>query len=77
VPKERLWLREQKAVIVGWERDGGFVQIGVDIDVPFKIQGEVGEELHSSLSVDLNRADVNKLIRTLRRARDLSMGRDA
>lgn len=62
-------------VAVGWGRDTN-VQIGV-VNGPqseIAIDGVVADP---GLWMDLNRAQINRLIRSLRRARDAAYGADA
>ena len=54
-------------VSVGWQRDG-FVQIATC---------QQGKEGLDGLFLDLNREQINRLIRTLRKARDQAYGSDA
>lgn len=60
---------------VGWHR-GDSLQVGIVTDEPsFTIDGE-GDEKFKSVWSDMNRHQVNDLIRLLRRARDQTFGRD-
>lgn len=52
---------------VGWQVDGYDVQVGAGIDGDY----EAGQFFH------LDRQDVNRLIRSLRKARDQAFGADA
>jgi hypothetical protein len=63
---------------VGWSSDRG-VQIGLTAGPSAKIrvdEGNTGGET-DSLWLDLDRDAINRLIRTLRRARDAAYGADA
>jgi hypothetical protein len=63
---------------VGWSSDRG-VQVGVTAGPAAKIridQGDTGGET-DSLWLDLDREGINRLIRTLRKARDAAYGADA
>lgn len=56
---------------VGWSRDTGHVQIAtVDPQKEARFDGSAG------YYVDLDRDGINRLIRTLRRARDQAFGKD-
>lgn len=63
-------VRGQRAVVIHWTRDAGFIQLGpaaraedgTDVDVP-------------GHWIDLNWAQTNRLIRFLRNARDQAFGK--
>lgn len=55
-------------VPVFWSRDG-FVQLGV-------VMVDGSEDPANGLYCDLNRDQINRLVRNLRRARDQAYGRD-
>lgn len=58
---------------IGWEREHGHVQLGV-------LQGgdyDEGKRDRPGFFVSLDRDGINRLIRTLRRARDAAFGADA
>lgn len=59
---------------VGWGRDTGDVQIGVEMADGQQTLRSVAD--FSSVWASLDRAGVNRLIRALRRARDQAFGRD-
>lgn len=67
-------------VQVTWN-EGQYVQIGIDLGKPFLfaedsvLSAEDGPE-RTSLWFDLSRPEINRLIKTLRRARDAAYGRD-
>ena len=67
------------AVVVGWDREAGTVQIVTRLKLA-EIWGGDGEvkmpPAHYGFYVDLDRRGINDLIRTLRRARDSAFGRD-
>jgi hypothetical protein len=52
---------------VGWHHEGNDVQVGAGIDDDY----ESGQFFH------LDRHEINRLIRTLRKARDAAFGSDA
>lgn len=64
---------------VGWDRDAGSVQIVTkclsDLDGRLTPDYE-GIHYTDGFYVDLNRREINALIRNLRRARDQAFGRD-
>lgn len=71
------------ALHVSWNRDGQHVQLCLEVDVhyaqlaadePNANEARTRTELWTPV---LSRQDINKLIRTLRRARDTAYGADA
>lgn len=59
--------------VIGWERDGSLVQLGV-------LQGgdfDEGTQDRPGFYVNLDRNAINRAIRVLRRARDAAYGADA
>lgn len=61
----------QRRVITRWTRDGGYVEIGV---AKVSVSDLTERDPHYGI---LTRDDINRLIRTLRKARDQSFGTDA
>ncbi len=61
-------------IAVGWSKDRG-VQLGVVQGPPVTITIN-GEPADPGLWMDLDRAAINRLIRSLRTARDSAFGRD-
>ncbi len=63
----------RRAAIVGWSRETGHVEIGVNaLDISTH-QGSHGTGMFATF----DRAGLNRLIRTLRKARDQAYGADA
>lgn len=66
-------------IAVGWRNEGdvGSVQLGVveSAWVDIKVDGKALDE--KGLFMDLDRAQINRLIRNLQRARDQAFGADA
>lgn len=62
-------------IAVGWERDKG-VQLGVVNGPPVELTIN-GVRSDPGLWMDLDRAQINRLIRSLRKARDAAYGQDA
>lgn len=60
----------QRGVHVGWSRDR-YVEVGVGV---FSPSTEIGSDAHYT---DLDRDGINRLIRSLRKARDAAFGADA
>lgn len=62
-----------RGLSIGWSREQGHVEIGMNaFDVSTK-QGSHGTGMYATF----DRAGLNKIIRTLRRARDQAYGADA
>lgn len=82
MPKEILYsaetLRGDTAVVehvaVGWTKDAA-VQLGVQAGPKVSMSID-GDPDHRSLWMDLDRAGCNRLIRSLRKARDVAYGAD-
>lgn len=55
---------------VGWDKQGGLVQVSTNDP-----NGPLGEP-QSGLWVDVNRDQINEIIRALRKARDQAFGKD-
>lgn len=86
MPKELVYSREALAgqvatalvehVAIGWTKDYGPVQIGMvngdTVDLTIN-----GEPSNGGLWMDLDREQINRLIRSLRKARDSAYGADA
>lgn len=75
MPKEYVYNKleaPESAVKVVWQREenGGYIQVAT-----FK-NGDFKDEHENAQYVDLDRRQVNLLIRHLRRARDQAYGRD-
>lgn len=70
MPKERFAnpANSDHAIDVSWGREAAYVAVGVSVDL-----GNTGDSLWS----ELDRVGVNRLIRTLRKARDQAFGADA
>lgn len=80
----------RSVVDVRWDRESGYFQIATacidrsthETYIPAHIRAEMPEgewafaTAWDGFYVDLDRAGINKLIRTLRRARDAAFGRD-
>lgn len=62
----------RRAVIVGWSKETGHVEIGVNA---LEIATQHGS-YDSGMFATFDRAGINRLIRTLRKARDDAYGRD-
>ena len=62
---------ETIGVRVGWQRD-----MSVQVATLLMPGGEFGEEATQGVFADLDRHSINRLIRTLRRARDQAYGAD-
>lgn len=81
MPKEHIndkhqWDDEKNPLpfaVIGWEREGGLVQIGVLRGGDF----DEGKEDRPGFYVSLDRNAINRAIRVLRRARDAAYGADA
>lgn len=71
MPKETIQVGKRSddpaEVNVGWSE--GYVQLST-VAIP------LGGELQQGMWVDLNRNQINRLIKNLRRARDAAYGRD-
>lgn len=67
MPKERIETKQGSAELL-WGRETGIVQIGCKPHEP---------EYDAGWFVNLDRADINRLIRALRKARDQVFGADA
>lgn len=77
MPKEIIW-KSGNATTVGeavpvlmWGRDGSYLTLGT---APVKADGDIDH--HVGVFADLDRAQLNQLIRVARRARDQTFGRD-
>lgn len=72
-------VEQTEAAVVSWY-PGQNVQIAVDGGVPFWFDdenlNERDEQPHTSLWMTLDRHEINRLIKALRRARDAAYGRD-
>lgn len=66
---DEVWLRN-RAVRIGWDRVG-YVQLAT------VLQAGTDAEVDEGQFVDLDRESINRLIRTLRKARDAAFGSDA
>jgi hypothetical protein len=85
MPKELIYSNETLAgetgraavehIAVGWEKDRG-VQLGVVNGPPVELTIN-GQRSDPGLWMDLDRAQINRLVRSLRRARDAAFGADA
>lgn len=64
-------------VAVGWSKGDGLVQLGVVHGDKVKVTIDGGDDVVSGLWMDLDREQINRLIRSLRRARDSAYGADA
>lgn len=63
----------RRAAIVGWSRERGHVELGVDaLDVSTQSSSHV-----TGMFTTFDREGLNRLIRTLRKARDSAFGSDA
>ncbi len=63
----------RRAAIVGWSREQGHVEIGVDaLDISTQASDHV-----TGMFATFDREGINRLIRTLRKARDAAYGSDA
>lgn len=77
-------LHEQPSLDVMWNRDGGWVQIGFnaprewweDLAETYDEEHSPGVQDWSAWTDVLSRQEINHMIRTLRRARDLAYGKD-
>lgn len=71
-----------RRVEVGWQRERGVqvattkLQPGAERDREYIDGGEPGRQAWDGQYVDLNRTQINELIRSLRHARDQAFGRD-
>jgi hypothetical protein len=77
MPKETIYGTDGgpvQHVAVGWTHGGG-VQVGV-VNGPEVSLTINGESANPGLWMDLDRGQINRLIRSLRRARDAAYGRD-
>jgi hypothetical protein len=62
----------RRAAIVGWSKEQGHVEIGIN---SLEIATQHGST-DSGMYATFDRAGINRLIRTLRKARDDAFGRD-
>lgn len=75
-------LREESSLDVAWNRESGWVQIGIDAPRDWwerfiESYKNSPEQISFSAWIDvLDRSEINHLIRTLRRARDTAYGAD-
>lgn len=74
-------LYEEPSLDVAWNRDAGWVQIGIDApkdwwDRFFEGYRDHGDTPYAVYTETLTRQQINKMIATLRRARDAAYGRD-
>jgi hypothetical protein len=89
MPRERIVSENSGLdVEVSWGREGGYVQVATtcpDLDRAVTVAKEIVEFkaahpdetlLTTGYHADLDRARINELIRTLRKARDQAFGRD-
>jgi hypothetical protein len=78
MPKETVQLRDDMAVHVGWQRfPEGSASAAVQLATIAKPHSAEGvDDPLMGLYVDLNRDQINAVIRNLRRARDAAYGRD-
>lgn len=75
MPKEVINISADEQIHVGWDKDG-HVQIASLGDPRGAGEPGVDEGMGAGSFVDLNRVQINELIRNLRRARDAAYGRD-
>ena len=82
MPKENIYGEGQTPdwsprVEVGWTNDLALT-IGIDREEPFRYvdPDRNGKTDHTAIYLSLDRAGTNRLIRTLRKARDAAFGRD-
>lgn len=71
-------LGEKPIVEVGWNREGGYVQIVSKVIsvIGGRLAEDEGIHYTDGIFVNLDRRGINALIRNLRRARDQAYGRD-
>lgn len=62
----------RRAAIVGWSKESGFVEIGINSLEISTQNGSHGTGMYASF----DRAGINRLIKILRKARDDAYGRD-
>ena len=63
----------KRASVVSWHRGGGYVEVGVAcLEIATSASGN-----HAGQYAAFDRAGINRMIRTLRRARDAAFGPDA
>ena len=83
MPKDLLYSNDTLAgrpgviehIAIGWDKDGT-VQLGAINGPPVELTIN-GQPADPGLWMDLDRAQINRLIRSLRRARDAAYGSDA
>ncbi|QIG59031.1 hypothetical protein SEA_FRANSOYER_23 [Microbacterium phage Fransoyer] len=72
---------EMQSLDVAWRGDPGFVQISIEAPADwwdrFENSRKLGEQSHYGVyTAELSREEINKMIRTLRRARNAVFGSD-
>lgn len=81
MPKEIIWSRygsevegePEPVAQVGWSREASHVELGV---VKTGVDPTDADDPKNGLYIQLDRDGINRLIRTLRTARDQAYGRD-